>query len=329
VASHFRRSGDRIPPPGKGKPRLSIGFFPDQRSGTQLALYSSGNSALRYVYANFALLAFALTLSAGPVRAADRPTVFFFSPDYSSGNLSLLTQAAENYLRESGFDARFQPFVRFDDLRREYRAQRPEFIIVPAWVPASGCLDPKLLPIVKPVRGGEYSGQKALIVPPSVQRSADLSGATVAATVPPGGSSEGSGLDRLRREHPGVRVVAVPKDIDAILAVAFGQANAAYVSTRQFGLFAVANPKLGGALREFGYTESMPFPMIYATAYATDDRIAQLKNVALSAAELGSGKRLVDLLGYDGWVAVERDEPAPKPDVRASAACASIEENGK
>lgn len=270
-----------------------------------------------------------LLCAALPVRAAEGPTLFFFSPDFSPGNLSVLKQAAEGYLREAGVDAHFQAFVRFEDFRRELLVQNPEFVVVPAWAVAPGCIDSALRPLAKPVRGGEHTGKKALIAPSKISGVGDLGEKTIAATMPPAGTLADSSLERLRREHPRVRIVAVPKDIDAILAVAFGQVDAAYVSTRQFGLFAAANPELGGELREIGYAESTPFPMIYATASANDADVDKMKHAALTAGEVGSGKRLVGLLGYDGWVAASQLDAGGDPAKRAAAGCTSLEERAK
>jgi ABC-type amino acid transport substrate-binding protein len=242
---------------------------------------------------------------AAPVRAQPGASLFFYSPDFSPGNLSVLKQAAEAYLAESGMPVRFQAFVRFEDFRRELATQQPEFVVVPHWAGGAECIGPGTRAIAAPVRSGETFGRKALVTSRTVKRVSELASGSIATTVPPGGVAVGSELDRLRREHPTLHVIAVPKDIDALLAVAFGQVSAAYVSIRQLGIFAAANPKLGGELKEIGYAESMPFPMVYATASAKAEQIEKLRSAAMNVAASGTGKRLVGLLGYDGWVAVD------------------------
>lgn len=264
-----------------------------------------------------ALACFLLTI---PARAdAARSKLFFFSPDFSPGNLSILTQAVDAYLREAGTDTDFQAFVRFEDFRREVAAQQPDFVIVPDWAATRTCVGIDLIPLAQPVRGGESFGRKALIARPEVKTLAELRNASIAATLPPGGSPAGSGLDRIRRQQPGVRIIRVPKEIDALLAVAFGQVDAAYVSTRQFDMFAGVNPKLGSGLKEIGYAENMPFPLIYATANADTTETAQLQKAIAGVSTSGTGKRLVGLLGYDGWVVVDKASAAQRPTPIAGA----------
>jgi ABC-type amino acid transport substrate-binding protein len=277
-----------------------------------------------------AIIAFACLLLGLPARAhAAHPQLFFFSPDFSPGNLSILTQAVDAYLREAGAQTRFQAFVRFEDFRREVAAQRPDFIVVPDWAATPACLGFELVPLAKPVRGGESVGRKALIARTSIRGISDLRNASIAATVPPGGSPAGSGLDRIRREQPGVRIIQVPKEIDALLAVAFGQVDAAYVSTRQFDMFAGVNPKLGTELKEIGYAETMPFPMIYATASADDAEIAQIRKAISGVSTSGTGKRLVGLLGYDGWVVVEGPMAQQRGSTTAPAVCTPVERSAR
>jgi hypothetical protein len=268
-------------------------------------------------------IALACFLLGLPVRAdAAHPKLFFYSPDFSPGNFSVLTQAVDTYLREAGIETQFQAFVRFEDFRRELAAQHPDFIVVPDWAATPACLGSQPVPLARPVRGGESVGRKALIARSTVARIADLRHASIAATVPPGGTPIGSGLYRIRSEHPGVRIIQVPKEIDALLAVAFGQVDAAYVSTRQFDMFANVNPKLGGTLKEIGYAETTPFPLIYATASADPDEIAGIRKALAGVSAFGTGKRLVGLLGYDGWVVLEGSTTGSRGEQAAPAACA-------
>jgi len=274
-----------------------------------------------------ATIAFACLALGLPARVdAAQAKLFFFSPDFSPGNLSVLTQAVDAYLREAGTETRFQAFVRFEDFRREVAAQRPDFVVVPEWAAAPACIGSDLVPLARPVRGGESFGRKVLIGRSGIRKVSALPNASIAATVPPGGSPSGSGLDRIRREHPGVRIIQVPKEIDALLAVAFGHVDAAYVSTRQFDMFAGVNPKLGTELTEIGYAETTAFPLIYATANADALEITRLQNAIARVSTSGTGKRLVGLLGYDGWVVIDEADREKGRTTAARALCMPDEE---
>jgi hypothetical protein len=90
-------------------------------------------------------------------------------------------------------------------------------------------------------------------------------------------------------------------------------------------MFAGVNPKLGTELKEIGYAEAMPFPLIYATANADADEITQLRNAIAEVSTSGTGKRLVGLLGYDGWVIVDEASTEPSGSAPAPALCTPIE----
>jgi hypothetical protein len=69
----------------------------------------------------------------------------------------------------------------------------------------------------------------------------------------------------------------------------------------------------------------MPFPLIYATANADAAEIRQLQNAIAGVSTSGTGKRLVGLLGYDGWVVVDEANTEQNGSAPAPAACMPIE----
>ena len=258
--------------------------------------------------------ALAISVGAGtlapPCAYAADGEFFFYSPQVGTGNLSQLKQAADRFLRDSGTSLSFQPFARFEDLQREFGAHRPAFLVVPDWVAMDHCLGEALRPLARPVRDGRVFDRRALVAAKEASSAADIDGGSIAATVPVAGRGSGSEtLARFRREHPDVRVIPVPKDIDALLAVGFGQVDGAFVSMTQFDLLAGVNPALTGSLHEIGYSIATPFPAVYATQYANAEGIAALRKALESGGDTESGQKIVRLLGYDGWKPVSEDEP--------------------
>lgn len=264
-----------------------------------------------FVFVVAAVLAVA-GLGAAPscARAADSE-FFFYSPQVGTGNLSQLKQVADRFLRSSQTSLSFQPFARFEDLEREFDRHQPAFLIAPEWVAIDHCLGKALRPLARPVRNGKLYDRRALVASRAATGPADIEGGAIAATVPATGlGSSSASLAHFRRQHPDVRVIPVPKDIDALLAVGFGQVDAAFVSMTQLEMLARVNPALTGKLHELGYSTASPFPALYATEFADDKAVAGMRTALRSIGENEAGARLVRLLGYDGWRDVAEAEQA-------------------
>jgi len=270
---------------------------------------------MRRIFRKAILVLFVVSALAIPATAcAQNPEFFFFSPDFGPGNLSGLTEAAEAYFDEAEYDVGFQPFARFEDFEREYVRRKPQFVVAPQRVVKDRCLSSKLLPLAHPVRGGQGFGRRSLMAGPAISKTSGLKNGSVAATLPSGSDTiRSAALAQLRHDFPSIRIIPVPKDIDALLAVGFGQVDAAFVSNTQFGQLAKINPRLTDKLHDLGYTEEIPFPTVYATEFATPQDIEGLRSAMHTINETGTGKRLTALLGYDGWNLVNPADATPIP----------------
>jgi hypothetical protein len=206
--------------------------------------------------ASFILAAtLSLLCAATPVRASEA-TLFFYSPEFGPSNLSMLTEAVEAFLDDAAVDVRFQAFARLEDLQRKLAAERPGFLIAPDWLVGTECIDERVRPIAQPRLKGATSGRRALMAGPAIPTATIDTVGSVAAAVPAAaGNHQNVSITKFRTDHPGIRIIPVPKDIDALLAVGFGQVDAAFVSLSQFEMLERVNPKLTANLREIGYSQ--------------------------------------------------------------------------
>lgn len=242
-----------------------------------------------------------LALAHGRAHAGDAE-FFFYSPQVGTGNLSQLKQTADQFFRDARVDLKFQPFARFEDLQREFPRRKPAFLMVPDWAAGNQCLGTRLIRVARPVREGRLFDRRALVATGAAHSPADMAGGSIAATVPTTtGGDIIDPIEQFRIENPGVRIIPVPKDIDALLAVGFGQVDGAFVSMTQFDMLTDVNPALTGSLHEIGYSVATPFPATYATEYADPEMIGRLRQALTNEAMKDSGRRLSGLLGYDGW----------------------------
>jgi ABC-type amino acid transport substrate-binding protein len=230
--------------------------------------------------------------------AADE-TLYFYSPEFGPSNLSVLTQAVDTFFDDAGLDVQFQPFARLEDFRRKIDTHPPTFLIAPEWAARSECFDEQLTAIVQPTRSGLTSGRRALMAGPSVQSAQQIANGSVAAAVAKAGSDlEDISMGHFRADYPTVNIIPVPKDIDALLAVGFGQVDAAFVSLAQFKMLERVNPNLTANLHEIGYSQKSPFPRLYATARATNEA-SDMIAAAFGKIRDASGRHMFSILGFD------------------------------
>lgn len=250
-------------------------------------------------------VALALGLLSTSARA-EQATLYFYSPEFGPGNLSLLTQAVDAFFSDSGVHVRFQPFARLEDFRTTIKAHPPTFVIAPEWVAKHECIAESLTAIVQPMRGGESSGRRALMAVHSVASAKEIANGSVAAALPAEVSSrEDISMGRFRADHPSINVIPVPKDIDALLAVGFGQVDAAFVSLAQFEMLERINPNLTAKLHEIGYSQESPFPRLYATTRASNDGIKEIVRAFATIRDSGQGRRMFSILGFDSAQVLE------------------------
>ncbi len=237
--------------------------------------------------------------------------LFFYSPEFAPDNLGVLKKLAEDYLRSRGVAVRFQAFARFEDFRSEFDKRDVRFAILPPWAVDQGCAGHTMLPLARPVRAGSTMDRKTLIVGPTIRSVGDLRNASVAVTdtkrsdaaVPPL-------LAPFIAKHRNIRVIAVPKDVDALLAVSFGQVEAAFVSTAQFETLTQLSPTLTSSLREIGFSVEAPFPLLYAAGNTPTEDIDRFVEATRRMSESDAGQRLLRLLGYDQWQEIPAERRA-------------------
>lgn len=256
-----------------------------------------GSNFMRRVIA----IALAAICLAQPVHAEQRETeLFFFSPDWSTGNLSVLTEAAERYIGEAGFATKFQAFARYEDFAKQVQQRKPAFLIVPSWVQKNDSLGIPLMPVGRPVRDGQTSYRKALMAGPAIHSARELTHGSIAAAVHATGPDEPSEiLGHFGLKGTSARVIPVPKDIDALLALSFGQVDAALVTSAQVDMLQRVNPNSTKDLHVLAMSPAVPFPTLVSTPYATKEQIARASRALPRLLDTQSGKQLLELLGYD------------------------------
>ncbi|MEW6744122.1 MAG: PhnD/SsuA/transferrin family substrate-binding protein [Planctomycetota bacterium] len=251
--------------------------------------------------------------SVGPEAVA----LFYYNPDANVRNVGLLKTVAESYFRTAGLEVAFRPFVNLEDLEREALVRPPELILLPSWCVSPAVTLRPLEPVLIPTLDGSEYHQKRLVVSRSLLETTDvveplaldprlLTGKRIASTLDLARAGEQvrrSVLDPLGISAKDVEFLRVPKDLDALLAVASRHAEAAVVLAPSLEMLRESNPL---ALKRVALTDRSQRvlnPCLYAGAVA--DRSSAIEAVLGAFLSMGTndgGKRALQLMGYSAWV---------------------------
>jgi hypothetical protein len=97
-----------------------------------------------------------------------------------------------------------------------------------------------------------------------------------------------------------IKILIVPKDIDAVMAVGFGMASAAISAESGLEKLAIMSPNQLNALHSLAFSEKDYF-LIAATLKKPDQQETQLLEVLRKMSEEEAGLASLKMLGIDGW----------------------------
>jgi len=233
------------------------------------------------------------------LQAAGSPpvTLFFYSPETNVNNFSVLKAEFETYLAPMG-GHRFQPFSDRETFEKQLASGADGLYLLSSWhytqLAARHPLQPLL---VGHARGGPI--QRHLLFSQESDPSM-LRGRRVATA-----GTRDFARNLLREMLPGqvdladsIDLLVVPKDIDALMAVGFGAAQAAIATEGGLEKLARINPKQAKGLQPMGKARESLLPVV-AAARGIDGALADLLKL-LSRMDAGpDGRSRLQLLGID------------------------------
>jgi hypothetical protein len=237
-------------------------------------------------------------------RRADETLFYFFSPDWRPPDFSKLTFAVEQALGGSDVPVVFQAFTRYEDFERQVRAQPPTFMIAPAWLegPGGTSIGGAFSVIARPLRAGRSTYRKALMTRSNADSIDDLARGSIAATLHSMGSGDPDAvLGSFHLASGSARIVPVPKDIDALLALSFGQVDAALVTSEQYEQLARTSPAEAERLRVLAFSSEVGLPPVFASPAAGEADRERLAALLARLREVPNGAELLAMLGFDGF----------------------------
>ncbi|WP_333687314.1 PhnD/SsuA/transferrin family substrate-binding protein [Methylococcus capsulatus] len=257
----------------------------------------------------------ALCCAAATAPAED--AVFFFNPESSIDSYATLKTAFDTYLAPLGPYV-FQPFNVRATFEQALAQNSRGVYMLSGWhygeIKGRQSLDAVLVGVSK----GAFLQRKILSAKDVADVSA-LKGVTVAGT----GSEDY--LRTLLKQTLGperhalvdsFKVLSVPKDIDALMAVSFGMAQAAISSEASLQKLAAINPKQHSQLKPLAQSEKA-FLLIATVPRSFRQEGAPLVEILGDMDKKPEGVTNLKLLGLDGWKRVETLEAPYSTQLRA------------
>lgn len=225
-------------------------------------------------------------------------TLFFYSPETNVNNFSVLKAEFETYLAPVG-GHRFQPFSDRETFEKRLATASDGLFLLSSWhytqLAAKHPLEPLL---VGHARGGPI--QRHLLFSTESDVSA-LRGRRIATA-----GTKDFARNLLREMLPGreelmdtIDLLVVPKDIDALMAVGFGAAQAAIATEGGVEKLARINAKQAKALQAVGKARESLLPVV-AAARGVDGKSRNLLKLLSQMDSTPEGRSRLQLLGIDG-----------------------------
>lgn len=246
-----------------------------------------------------------------PLSVLAGETYFFFNPESNVDSYASLKSEFDNYFASRGGFS-FQPYDVGDNFEKTLNSKTRGVYLLSGGLygqyRTKGDLDPHLVGVSK----GSIVQRKVLCIKGNGGLE-DLKGLTVASPGSPqyirGFLKEVFGADK-SSILDSIRILSVPKDIDALMAVNFGMANASLTSESSLQKLALINPQQSSALKTLGQS-SESFLLVASLpagheAGTTAEMFEVLERMSLDA----EGIKDLKMIGLDGWKRIEMLPPS-------------------
>lgn len=259
---------------------------------------------LKIYHKTFYGIAF-LVLSAGIAHVAEQLQFYYFNPDSIQSNLRQLKSHMDTVLQKNEIQASFQPFAHLSDLDNQIRKNQPTLLYVPYWYFERYGNELGLQPLLTSWRNDKPDYQKKLItnILPRQNFGHQISKTLAMTTMGPDNTSI---LNRLTyyndtNKTGQYNIIEVPKDADAVFAVALGQVDSALVSSSILQLLEKRNPKLISSIQIIAETQPINLPVLcYLKGTIKDKQLEMLRQQFQKDASM-EGRNIPKILGIDTW----------------------------
>jgi len=236
--------------------------------------------------------------------ASDTYTIYFYNPETNINNFAPLKIEFDKYLSSYG-PFQFQPFSDRKSFEKYIVGRNDGVFLMSSWhfrqlkrkFPID--MEAKLVGVSK----GKSTQEKILTTKSNIININLLKGKIVASS----GNEEYTKsvlMQMLGEEKNNIvssmKILTVPKDIDALMAVGYGMADSALTTESSLAKLAAINPKQYRFLRPLAKSEEILLPIV-AAPKQSDENIKWLLTIIEKMETVQAGKTKLKMLGVDGW----------------------------
>jgi hypothetical protein len=233
--------------------------------------------------------------------AQEKTMIYFYSAESNITNFKVLKMEFDSYLMDFGA-YEFQPFSDRDAFEKQIKGKAQCLLLLSSWHFTNIYKDYALKPVlVGIVNGKKY--QKRLLV--TIDKAAALE------SVKTGQIASASSVQHTRstlqemfkvpqETGENLKILTVPKDLDALMSVGFGMAKSALITESSLEKLKTVNPPLYNKMNVVAESaESLLLIVAVPESFAQDAEplITLLQKMAATP----EGKSKIKLLGFDDW----------------------------
>lgn len=245
---------------------------------------------------------FPLFTETSPAYADGICAAYFYNPESNVDNFAFLKEEMDLYFKKS-CNCRFQPFIEKDIFEKQFIGNQDALIILSSWHYKMLKKRSGIKPVLVGVVNGKTTQKKILSSKKKIQNIEMLKGTRIAS------ASSDEYTRYLLKQMVGkdneklvdsFRLLGVPKDIDALISVGFGVADAALTTENSLDMLSTINPRLKSKLVTLASSRELLLPIV-AIHEELNPAVVKLLVTLKNMAGTEGGNKGIQMLGLDGW----------------------------
>ncbi len=262
----------------------------------------------RFIITYFILISFLLLMSLSIVFANSTYKVYFYNPETNINYFVSLKGGFDKYLSDYG-PFKFQPFSNKRTFEKFLANQRDGVFLLSSWHYHDLSGKVPIEPVFVGFQKGKTTQRKILSAKENITSIDSLKGKSIASA----GSEEYTKyiLSQMLGEEKkdiidSIKILTVPKDVDALMAVGLGMASSALTTETSFTELLAINPKQYGMLNQLASVETLL--QIVAAPKQFDENVGLLLSILQDMMSSVEGKRNLKMISLDGWKKISNAE---------------------